>query len=208
MRDLVIVGAGGHGRETLDIVEAINAVEPTWNFLGFIDEGPGIADRLERRGAAIIGAGPAEVPSGAAYVIGIGSSDVRSRIDAEFSAQGVEAATLIHPAATVASDNRLGDGVLVAAGARVTTNVALGRHVHLNVNAVVSHDCVVGDFATLSPGVHLNGEVTVGERAFFGTGAIVTPQRTIGADAQVGAGAVVIHDVPASVTAVGVPARW
>ena len=60
---------------------------------------------------------------------------------------------LIHPAATVASDNRIGDGVLLAAGARVTTNVTLGRHVHLNVNAVVSHDCVVGDYTTLSPGV-------------------------------------------------------
>ena len=208
MRDLVIVGAGGHGRETLDIVEAINAVEPTWNFLGFIDQGSGVAHRLERRGVAIIGADAADVPPGAMYVIGIGSSDVRARIDAEFSAAGLEAASLIHPTATVASDNRLGDGVLVAAGGRVTTNVTLGRHVHLNVNAVVSHDCVVGDHATLSPGVHLNGEVTVADLAFFGTGAIVTPQRSVGEGAQIGAGAVVIHDVPAGVTAVGVPAAW
>ena len=69
------------------------------------------------------------------------------------------AATLIHPAATVASDNRIGDGVLLAAGARVTTNVTLGRHVHLNVNAVVSHDCVIGNYTTLSPGSLVNGDV-------------------------------------------------
>ena len=49
MRELVIVGAGGHGRETLDIVEAINAVKPTWEFAGFVDDGKIIADRLERR---------------------------------------------------------------------------------------------------------------------------------------------------------------
>ena len=48
MRELVIVGGGGHGRETLDIVEAINAVEPTWAFAGFVDDGEIIADRLER----------------------------------------------------------------------------------------------------------------------------------------------------------------
>ena len=45
MRDLVIVGAGGHGRETLDIVEAINADALTWNFLGFVDDGEVVADR-------------------------------------------------------------------------------------------------------------------------------------------------------------------
>ena len=208
MRDLVIVGAGGHGRETLDIVEAINAVEPRWNFLGFIDGGPGVAARLERRGAAIIGNGAEDVPAGASYVIGIGASEVRARIDADFSAAGLEAATLVHPQATVASDNRLGPGVLIAAGAHVTTNVSLGRHTHLNVGAIVSHDCVVGDHTTLSPGVHLNGEVTVGDGVFFGTGAIVTPQCTVGDRAKVGAGAVVLADVPANATAVGVPAQW
>ena len=87
------------------------------------------------------------------YVIGIGSPAVRAKLDEQLTAWGRIAATLIHPAATVASDNRIGDGVLLAAGARVTTNVTLGRHVHLNVNAVVSHDCVVGDYTTLSPGV-------------------------------------------------------
>ena len=208
MRDLVIVGAGGHGRETLDIVEAINAVAPTWNFLGFIDEGPGVADQLERRGARIIGTGPDGLAPDTAYVIGIGSSVVRERIDAEFTAAGLDAAALIHPTATAGADNRLSPGVLLAAGARVTTNVTLGRHVHLNVNAVVSHDCTVGDYATLSPGVHLNGDVTVGDRTFFGTGAIVTPQVTVGADASVGAGAVALADVPRGVTAIGVPARW
>ena len=55
MRELVIVGAGGHGRETLDIVEAVNAVEPTWEFAGFVDDGEIIADRLERRDASLLG---------------------------------------------------------------------------------------------------------------------------------------------------------
>ena len=46
---LVIVGAGGHGRETLDIVEAINEQTHVWHFLGFVDDGPVVQDRLDRR---------------------------------------------------------------------------------------------------------------------------------------------------------------
>lgn len=210
MRDLVIVGAGGHGRETLDIVEAINAVDPTWNVLGLADDAE-LSDeanrRLERRGVRLMGDTEAAIGSSARYVLAIGSSQIRAKLDKAFTDGDCPAATLIHPLASVASDNRVGAGVLLAAGARVTTNVTLGRHVHLNVNAVVSHDCTVGDYSTLSPGVFLNGEVTVGKRVFLGTGAIVTPGVTVGDDAVVGAGAVVIRDVLPGERVVGVPAE-
>ena len=208
MRELVIVGAGGHGRETLDIVEAINAVKPTWAFAGFVDDGEIIADRLERRDAPLLGTAEILTDTDQRYVIGIGSPAVRAKLDEQFTAWGRIAATLIHPAATMASDNRIGDGVLLAAGARVTTNVTLGRHVHLNVNAVVSHDCVVGDYTTLSPGSLVNGDVQIGTGVFLGTGAIITPGVTIGDHAVIGAGAVVVRDVPSGVTVKGVPGRW
>ena len=192
MRELVIVGGGGHGRETLDIVEAINAVEPTWAFAGFVDDGEIIADRLERRDASLLGTTEILANTNLHYVVGIGSPAVRAKLDEQLTAWGRTAATLIHPAATLASDNRISDGVLLAAGARVTTNVTLGRHVHLNVNAVVSHDCVVGDYTTLSPGSLVNGDVQIGTGVFLGTGAIITPGVTIGDHAVIGAGAVVV----------------
>ena len=207
MSELVIVGAGGHGRETLDIVEAINAVEPTWAFAGFVDDGEVIADRLERRDASLLGTTKILADTDPRYVIGIGSPAVRAKLEEQLTAWGRTAATLIHPAATVASDNRISDGVLLAAGARVTTNVTLGRHVHLNVNAVVSHDCVIGDYTTLSPGSLVNGDVQIGTGVFLGTGAIITPGITIGDHAVIGAGAVVVNDVPPGVTVKGVPAR-
>jgi len=208
MRDLVILGAGGHGRETLDIVEAINAARPSWHFVGFIDDGEVVADRLERRHVETLGGTDVMENLDAAYVIGIGSSAVRADLDAKLTAWGRVPMTLVHPLASVASDNRLGDGVLLAAGARITTNVTLGRHAHLNVNAVVSHDCEVGAYSTLSPGVHLNGGVRLGQRVFLGTGAIVTPGVSIGDDAIIGAGSVVVRDVPEGVTVTGVPGRW
>ncbi len=207
MRELVIVGAGGHGRETLDIVEAVNAVAPTWAFRGFVDDGPSSAERIERRGAVLLGAVDHLRSHPTCYVLGIGASQTRARLDERLSGWGAEAVTLVHPHATLGADNRIGEGVLVAAGARVTTNVTLGRHVHLNVNAVVSHDCSVGDHATLSPGAHVNGEVTLGRRTFLGTGAIVLPGVVVGDDACVGAGAVVTRDVAPRAVVRGVPAR-
>jgi sugar O-acyltransferase (sialic acid O-acetyltransferase NeuD family) len=204
--NLVIIGAGGHGRETLDIVEACNAVNATYEFLGFCaDEyDPAL---IERRKVDVIGELDVLANTDAGYVIGIGTSETRRDIDAQVSEFGREAVVLAHPSSSLGSDLRFAPGVILAAGARVTTNVTLGRHTHLNVNAVVSHDCEIGDYVTLSPGVLVNGAVTLGEGVFLGTGAIVLPGRTVGAWARIGAGAVVTEDVAPGQTVVGVPAR-
>lgn len=215
---LIIVGAGGHGRETLDVVEAANAAAARdgaadgspWEFLGFVAD---VADEelLARRGARWLG--PVEGlaarlrDAGAGYHLAIGDGAVRRELGEDLRSAGLGACTLVHPAASVGADVRIGDGTLLAAGARVTTNVELGRHVQCNVNAVVSHDCVIGDHVTLSPGVLVNGDVAIGEGTFLGTGAIVLPGCRIGARAVIGAGAVVTGDVVAGATAVGVPAR-
>jgi len=203
--DLVIVGAGGHGRETLDVVEAINALKTRWNFRGFVDDGEVRAERLSRRGAQVVSQDELD-PEKVRYVIGIGDSVSREAVAGRLTLAGFAPATLIHPDASVGGDVRIAEGVVLAAGARVTTNVSLGRHTQLNIGACVSHDCEVGEFVTLSPGTFLNGECRIGDRAFFGTGAIVTPGLTVGANAKVGAGAVVLSDVPGGTTVVGVPA--
>ena len=219
MTPLVIIGTGGHGREALDIVEAINARSPTFEFLGFVDEQRGNELLVAARGARIIGSleslrertldirhvigiGSGDIR----YVIGIGSGDIRRRIDQQLSDHGFEPATLVHPDATIGAVVTLGAGVVVAAGARITTNVTLGRHAHVNVNASVSHDCRIADYVTVSPGVTVSGTVSIGEGTLMGAGSTVIQNRTIGAWVTVGAGAVVVTDLADGVTAVGVPA--
>jgi sugar O-acyltransferase (sialic acid O-acetyltransferase NeuD family) len=203
---VAIIGAGGHGRETFDVIEACNAVEPTYEFVGFC-AAEGDETLLGRRGASLLGDTDALRDLDVSYVIGIGTSEVRREIDEQITAFGRSAVTLVHPAASLGSDLRLRPGVIVAAGARVTTNVELGRHTHLNVNAVVSHDCTVGDYVTLSPGVLVNGNARLDTGVFLGTGAVVLPGRSVGAWAKIGAGAVVTDDVPPGRTVVGVPAK-
>ncbi len=207
MRDLVIVGAGGHGRELLDVVEAINALEPTWHVLGFLDDGTPDAKRLARRGMRLLGPADRLAELDAAYVVGVGDNDVRRRIDALATEHGREAATLVHPLSSIGGDVELAPGVVVTAGARITTNVRLGRHTHLNINAVVSHDARLGDYVTLSPGALVNGTVTLADEVMLGTGAIVLPGVSVGRGTWVAAGAVVLDDLPEGVVAVGVPAR-
>lgn len=205
--DLVVVGAGGHGRELLATILAVNIARPTWQLVGVVDDDPGHPERLERLGVPLLGSLSwlREHPSD--YALGIGTSSVRARIARELATHGASPATVVHPGAHVGPDVRLGEGVVVYDRCTLTTNVEIGPHTHLNVGCAVQHDTVVGELVQFSPGVLVNGDCRIGDGAFLGTGAIVTRGCSVGRGAVVGAGAVVLTDVADGVTVVGVPAR-
>ncbi len=203
----MIIGAGGHGREVLDVVEAINRAEPTYRLLGFLADGEGAHEPLARREAKILGPSSMLESLDADYVVAIGDPVARAAVDRRCVMLGRAAPVLIHPSATVGSDVHLGPGTVVMAGARITTNVVAGRGVQLNVNATVSHDARIGDYVTISPGCHVSGNVELGAGVYLGTGSVVIPGIRIGSNTMVGAGAAVTSDLAADITAVGVPAK-
>jgi sugar O-acyltransferase (sialic acid O-acetyltransferase NeuD family) len=204
---LVIVGGGGHAREVIQIVKAINGVASTFELAGVLADGHWDTDLLAALGVDRIGGTDDLATSAGTYVIAIGDPGARQQIDTIATGAQATAATLVHPDATIGDDAQLGDGFIAFAGARLTTNVRAGRHVHVNLNATVSHDCELGDYVTLSPGAALAGKVRVGSGAFFGVNASVLPGVEIGAGATVGAGAVVTADVAPGVTVAGIPAK-
>lgn len=203
---LVIVGAGGHGREALAVARAVNRLSDRWFELAFVDDAPVPPELLERAEAHCIGDLDELIAGGDEHVIAIGDPATRRRVARRVGGRA-PAVALVDPSAWIGDDVQLGEGAMVFPGAVCTTNIRVGHHSHLNCGTIVSHDCRIGDYVSLSPGVRLNGAATVGDGALLGTGAIVLPGVTVGQDAVVGAGAVVIDDVADGTTVVGVPAR-
>lgn len=204
---LVVIGAGGHGREILDIVEAVNRVEPMFELRGVVDDRGDEHGLLARRRVSLLGGVEVLSQLKGSYVIGVSDPDARRALDKQATDAGLVSATLVHPTVVLGSDLSIGPGFVAAAGAQLTTNVTVGRHVQLNIGATVSHDCELGDYVTLSPGSHVSGNVRLGAGVTLGVGAVVRQGVCIGEGTFVGAGAVVVSDLPPGVTAMGVPAR-
>jgi sugar O-acyltransferase (sialic acid O-acetyltransferase NeuD family) len=209
MRNLVIVGAGGHGREisstALLQLDGSNSLQ----LLGVVDDRlqPDSEELLDGLGVRFLGDRSWLRFNDDLYTLGIGSPGIRKAMDQELSAWGRTPWSIIHPAASLGSSNRISGGVVIAQGAVVTTNVYLGRHVHLNVNSSVSHDSTIGSYATISPGAVICGSCIVEEEVYIGANACVLQGITIGRGAIVGAGACVVSDVAPGQTVIGVPAR-
>jgi len=210
---LVVIGAGGFGRETIDVLEAMNLAgpSPVYELLGVVDAKPSELNltRLADRGVAYLGRDVEWLESGhrAHYLIAIGSPQVRAHVDSAWRDAGLTPATAVHPTATLGSRVRIGEGSVVCAGVQVSTNVTLGRHVHLNPSATIGHDTVLGDFVSVNPAAVVSGDVLVGEAVLVGAGAVILQGLTVGGDSVIGASACVTSDVAMSTTVKGVPAR-
>ena len=203
---LVIVGAGGHGHVMLDVLRCQGAAE----IVGFLDDRAELRGTLSRGGVPIVGSTDwQQLPAGTAdaFLVAIGSNDVRRRQFEAFVASGLEPWSAVHPSAIIAANATLGGGGQVVAGVIINPFAEIGRNVLLNTACTVDHDCRIGDHAFLGPGAHLGGCVEVGEMAFIGMGAVILPDVKIGEGAVVGAGAVVTKAVAPWTVVVGVPAQ-
>ncbi|MCV7456591.1 NeuD/PglB/VioB family sugar acetyltransferase [Micrococcus luteus] len=212
-RELYIVGAGGFGRETADVVEAAaRAAEPGegWAIAGVFDDAPAQANvsRLADRGLAFLGPVPDEPPHpGAAVIVAIGAPVVRQRVVSRLQSAGWTFPTVIHPTAVVGSQVTLGDGVVLCAGVNLSTNVTLDNHVHVNPNATVGHDSVLRNFASINPAAVVSGEVLIERGVLLGAGCVILQNITVGENSIVGAMACVTKPVPHHTVVMGVPAR-
>src|SRR5690606_30037120 len=186
---LVILGAGGFARETLDVVDAINAVSPTWDMLGFlVDAQYGEAGTIVN-GKPILGelSWLAENPD-VRVVCGVGAPEHRLKLTQRAAEFGIQFCTLIHPNVTMSQWITIGEGTIITAGCILTNSIVIGKHVHVNLNCTIGHDVTMDEFVTLAPGVHVSGNVHIQQGCYVGTGANIIEKKTIGDWSIVGAG--------------------
>jgi UDP-perosamine 4-acetyltransferase len=203
---IVIVGAGGHGKVVLDIVRATGA----YKVVGFVDADLTLAGKTV---AGLPVLGPMNVlprlrqQRVSHAIVAIGDNRTRLRYAQMLRGHGFELANAIHPSAVVAESASLGRNIVIAAQAAVCVDCQIGDSAIINTGAIVDHECQIGAGVHVCPGAKVAGRVQVGEAAFVGLGANIIQCLSVGEDAIVGAGAVVLKDVPAGGTVVGVPAR-
>ena len=210
MNELIIVGAGGLGREVLQYALDTFSHNSTIRINGFLDDNPDelkcYKDKLPYQ---IIGDTESyQVESKDRFLLALGSPGTRKTLVEKLERRGAEFISLVHPKAYVSPSAKLGKGVIISPFATVATHTTLHNHVVLGFYAHVGHDAVIGTYSVLSPYAAVNGGTTLDELAFLGTHAVVTPNRKVGRDSQVAAGAIVYGDIPANRLAMGNPAKF
>ena len=206
---IVIIGAGGHAREALDIIEALQEDGDSLECIGFIvDEKYGKPGTIVN-GLPILGDIDWLIRkrNEVSVVCAIGDAHLRFRMIKRFEGIDILFRTLLHPKAVIANRTEIGLGCIVQAGCVISNNVIISNHVHINLNCSISHDVSLNDFVQISPGCHISGWVKIDKGCFLGTGANIIDRITLGEWSQIGAGSTIIKHVEPNTTVVGVPGK-
>lgn len=208
MKSVVIVGAGGFGREVLEIFKDLDKRAGPVRVLGFVDEDENLYGRT-MNGYPVLGGLDwlKRHVAECTCVCAIGDPATRKDVVRRVYESGASFTNAIHPSVIMSDSVELGDGVIICAGSILTVNIQVGDHVHINLNSTIGHDTAIGPYSTICPAVSISGHGRLDEGVFVGTGAVLVPDIAVGSWATIGAGTVALHDIPDGSVAVGVPAR-
>lgn len=209
MKDLVIVGTGGVGKETALIVEDINEISQEWNLLGFIDDNKELIGK-EINGYKVLGDREFlnNFDKEVYVVIAIADHCIKEELVKYLTNKNIQYATLIHPSVKINRTISIGKGCIIYQNVIMTVNINIGNHVIISPKCGIGHDSLIEDYVTVLWNVNISGSERIRQGVTLGSGCTIIQGLEIGRGSFVGAGAVVIRDIDESKTAVGVPTRY
>ncbi|MBI1767924.1 MAG: acetyltransferase [Bacteroidetes bacterium] len=207
MKNIIIYGAGGFGRETSLLLNQINLHTPHWNVLGYCDDGKTPREKVDR--FAVLGGMNYlnEFKEELNVVIAIADPGTREKIKNQLINQRLRFPALIHPSVFVSENCSVAEGSIICAGVFMTVNIHIGSFAIVNLKCTLGHDSVLDSFSSLMPSVNISGNVRIGRGVYVGAGAILLQGISVGDYSLVGAGAVVNKSFESEKRIIGVPAR-
>lgn len=206
-KKLVIVGAGGFGREILAWARQSVQFGVGWTIKGFIDDNLDALSSYKTPAAMLGRIADHEPAADEVFICALGIPAAKKRCSELLQSRGAQFTQLIHRTVVLGDNVELGMGVVLCPYVVVSGNNRLGTGVAINLHSSVDHDACVGDWSQVNCHCDLTGAVQVGREVFIGSSVSIVPNVTVGDGAYIGAGSVVTRDVVIGAKVFGVPAR-
>ena len=207
MRRILILGAGGFGREVYNWIKDSQESYPNWEIVGFLDDDLSALVGYDYSTNIVSTISEYQPIEGEYLVMAIGSPKTKAKLADILENRGAKFETFIHKTAVVGKNVNLGKGSVLCPSSIITCDSSIGCFVTINCASSAGHDTKIGDYSTLSGHVDITGFAKIGNRVAIGSHACILPGVSVGNDAVVGAGSVVIRTVKEGHTVFGNPAK-
>lgn len=206
--DLIIVGAGGLGREIYSWVSQTIESKNEHTIKGFIDDNLQALMNLPYSVKVLDTISDYTPEINDSFILAIMNPETKKQISNQLIQKKASFFTFVHPTAIIGTNVTLGKGNIICPYCILTNDIVLGDFVFINTNSTIGHDSTIGHYTSINGKVEITGNSTIGERCLFGVGAVVIPGRRIDNRVTVGAGSVVIRNIKSDKTVFGNPAKY
>ena len=206
MLDVIIVGAGGFGRELRHLLPACLPANE-YQFKGYLGKDQGVGADADAEQWTLADPEVYQPQPTDRFALAIGNMEARKRIVETLVAKGAQFVSLIHPLSLVADTAKLGAGVVIYPFAVVSNETVIGDYAKLNYYASAGHNVRLGKYCLLAPYATVNGFSVLEECVYLSTHSTVAPVVTVGTRSKVSANSAVMRDVPPDSMVYGIPGR-
>jgi sugar O-acyltransferase (sialic acid O-acetyltransferase NeuD family) len=210
MRDIAIYGAGGFGKEVACILNKINEQMPTWNLIGFFDDGIEKGKAVSRYGSILGGLCELNVwEEKISIVFAIGVPRILSYLVSKITNLNVNFPNIIHPEVFFADKKTLtmGKGNVIVRACSFSCDVTIGDFNQMNSISSLAHDVKVGSFNVFMPLSRISGGAIIGDLNLFGIGSVILQNVKVGNNTRFSAGCYVIRNTTNGMLYSGNPAK-
>lgn len=207
MKELVIIGAGGMGREIY--YTAINSIGYGTDFIvkGFIDDDVNALNGFQGYPPMLGTISDYDVQQNDVFACSIGSVEAKLKVCEMIKAKGGRFQTLIHKNSTIKLNTKIGDGTIIDSYAIISCDTEIGENCLIQQAAIIGHDVKIGDYCRLDCQSFFVGAVKVGNRCTIHTSAVLNHKVVVEDDATIGACSFVVKKVKKGTTVFGNPAK-
>lgn len=210
MQDIAIYGAGGFGKELACILNKINEIEPTWNFVGFFDDGTPKETNISHFGKVLGGMNDLNAwqkPLSIAFAIG--NPKIIEQLVNKITNTYIDFPNIIHPEVFFADpiSFKIGRGNVIVRGCTFSVDVTIGDFNQINSLSSLAHDVSVGSFNVFMPLTRVSGEIIIGNYNIFGLNTLILQRIKIGNLVRTGPGAVLMTKPKEGFLYMGNPAK-
>jgi sugar O-acyltransferase (sialic acid O-acetyltransferase NeuD family) len=206
MDKILIIGAGGYGRELLQWIKDINDVKPTWEIAGFLDDNLNALDGIGCDYAILGRVSDWQPTDNEVCALAVGTPRTKEKIVGSLKERGAVFATVIHPTATLTQFSKYGEGLVMFPQSKLSVNSRVGDFVTI-LSSGIGHDVEIGDYTTVSGACSILRNAKIGKRVFLAANVAISNDIVIGDDAYIGLGSIVIKDIAAEQKTFSNPAR-
>jgi acyl-[acyl carrier protein]--UDP-N-acetylglucosamine O-acyltransferase len=208
IKDIIIIGAGNP--DIIKLIESINAIEPRYNIIGFLEKD------VSKHGQNIFGYEiigddtllSSELKNVAIVLNVFGSPQLRLEIVRKiFDFSGVhEFPNIIHPNIDL-KFVKIGEGNIVYDNVSFASNINIGNFNMIYPCASIGHETEIGNYNLIAANVMIGGRCRLGSNIIFGNSCSINASVNLVDNIFVGIGSVVTKSISRPVKLFGNPAR-
>ena len=207
MKNLIIIGARGFGREVYNIATQVKEYNTEWTIKGFLDDKSNALEGFTKYPPILSSVEDYQVQDEDLFICALGDVIYKKKYINLILVKGGKFTNIIHPAAIINNNIKLGTGVIICPFTYISNDVTIGNFVTIQTHSAIGHDVKIGNYSQINALTFFGGFVELKEGVTINPGANIAPKKIIAENTIVGLNSAVLKNTKPNCTVYGNPAK-